>query len=47
MAGQPTMNNVEFTEAVHTLSGQITDLENKLEKVIPGIYQKSRIQKAT
>ena len=34
------MNNMELTEAVHTLSGQITDLSNKLEKVVPELYQK-------
>ena len=34
------MNNMELTKAVHALSGQITDLSNKLEKVVPELYQK-------
>ena len=34
------MNNMELTNAVHTMSAQITELNNKLAKVIPEIYQK-------
>ena len=40
MAAQATMNNMELTKAVHLISGQITELSNKSEKVIPEIYQK-------
>ena len=39
-AQQATMNNMELTKAVHTLSGQITDLSNKLETAVPELYQK-------
>ena len=39
-AQQATMNNMELTKAVHLISGQITELNGKLEKVIPEIYQK-------
>jgi len=35
-----TMNNMELTNAVHAMNAQITELSNKLEKVIPEIYQK-------
>ena len=40
MAGTVTMNNMELTNAVHAMNAQITELGNKLEKVIPEIYQK-------
>ena len=41
MAAQAaTMHNMELTKAVHVISGQITESENQLEKVIPEIYQK-------
>ena len=37
---QTIMNNMELTKAEHVISGQITELGNKLEKVIPATYQK-------